>query len=389
MHHPARAGAAEAGEGEAGGREPLRDIARRIDPQEEERHAARARPLHGWTAGGRPARTTRRTAPPPPPCRAAGPAPPPGTARRASPARSPRSSAGRPGSATAASGELGAAACSTASTASRASSRASWKAIWKPRLSRGSISDSIRRAAGRVVAAERAVERPDRDGQPVPLAQPLGEGVVHLGRRDRHLGGDRLGGLLQLGENDWRARRTGRAPPRWAAGCAGPDGSAIPPASSRATRQARYSASTARAALGLDPASCAQFRLRHRVRAEQRVGEHLAQLDLELPLLAAREHRELHPQRLRQLDEQRGGDGALVVLDEVQVAGRDAEPRRQRLLRKLPLGRSRRTVRPIRVRVMFSGFGFTRFTDRQASCANPHRIAPVRGIFRLNFAPAM
>ena len=41
-----------------------------------------------------------------------------------------------------ASGDDGAASASTASTASRASSSASWNAMWKPRLSRGSVSDS-------------------------------------------------------------------------------------------------------------------------------------------------------------------------------------------------------------------------------------------------------
>ena len=111
----------------------------------------------------------------------------------------------------------------------------------------------------------------------------------------------------------------------------------MPLASSRATRQARYSASTARAAFGLPAASALDLRLRHRVGAEQRVGEHLAQPDLELPLLGAGERREIDPQRLGQLDQQAGGDGALVVLDQVQVARRDAEPGRQRLLRQLPL----------------------------------------------------
>ena len=43
-----------------------------------------------------------------------------------------------------ASGEEGAASRRTASIASRASSNTSWKAMWKPRLSRGSDSDRVR-----------------------------------------------------------------------------------------------------------------------------------------------------------------------------------------------------------------------------------------------------
>ena len=47
---------------------------------------------------------------------------------------------------------------------------------------------------------------------------------------------------------------------------------------------------------------------------------------------------QIDPQGLGELDQQRGGDRALIVLDQVQVAGGDAEPGRQRLLRQAPLG---------------------------------------------------
>ena len=44
------------------------------------------------------------------------------------------------------------------------------------------------------------------------------------------------------------------------------------------------------------------------------------------------------PQRLGQLDQQRGGHGALVVLDQVEIAGGNAKPGGQRLLRQAPFG---------------------------------------------------
>ena len=149
VHHPARAGAAEPGERKAGGREPLGDIAGRIDAQEEERHPARARPLQRrqavaglLEADAEPrrqrldivAQVARR---------------PRRTARRASAGRRRCSSAGRCGSAPPPPASWARPRPAAPPPASRASSSASWKAMWKPRLSRGSISDRIRlRAAG-------------------------------------------------------------------------------------------------------------------------------------------------------------------------------------------------------------------------------------------------
>ena len=98
----------------------------------------------------------------------------------------------------------------------------------------------------------------------------------------------------------------------------------MPLASSRATRQARYSASTARAACGLPAAMASTSCVGHGLGAEQRVGESLAQSDLELALLRAGQLAQVDAQRLGELDQQGGGDGALVVLDQVQIAGRNA-----------------------------------------------------------------
>ena len=94
----------------------------------------------------------------------------------------------------------GAASRTAVSTASRASSSASWNAIWKPRLSRGSVSDSAsERAAGSnrrsAPASGRTVTL-----QPVRAAQPLGQRVVHLVRRRGEFRGDRLGRRLQRRE---------------------------------------------------------------------------------------------------------------------------------------------------------------------------------------------
>jgi hypothetical protein len=46
---------------------------------------------------------------------------------------------------------------------------------------------------------------------------------------------------------------------------------------------------------------------------------------------------EVHAEHLGQLEQHRRRDGALVVLDEVQVARRDAEAGGERLLRHRPL----------------------------------------------------
>ena len=66
--------------------------------------------------------------------------------------------------------------------------------------------------------------------------------------------------------------------------------------------------------------------------SEQRIGEHLPQPRLELPLLAAGEGGEVHLQSLGELDQQASGDRALLVLDQVEVAGGDAEARGEGLL---------------------------------------------------------
>ena len=58
----------------------------------------------------------------------------------------------------------------------------------------------------------------------------------------------------------------------------------------------------------------------------------------DLPLLAARERGEIDLQRFGQLDQQAGGDRALLMFDKIEVAGRDAQTGSQSLLGEPLLG---------------------------------------------------
>jgi hypothetical protein len=80
-------------------------------------------------------------------------------------------------------------------------------------------------------------------------------------------------------------------------------------------------------------------RIGHLFHAQQRVGKHFLQADFQLAFLGARQRGEIHPQHFGQLDQQAGGDVALVVLDQVQIAGTDTKPLSQGLLGK-PLFRA-------------------------------------------------
>ena len=84
-----------------------------------------------------------------------------------------------------------------------------------------------------------------------------------------------------------------------------PEGSAMPPASSRATRQARYSASTARAAFGAAAGELGDLRLGHRIEPSNGSAKAsrrpTSSCRSPLPDSVA----EIDPQRLGQLDQQR------------------------------------------------------------------------------------
>ena len=113
-----------------------------------------------------------------------------------------------------------------------------------------------------------------------------------------------------------------------------PVGRAMPPLSSRATRQARYSASMARPALGALPAKV-------EISSSGTCSSPSSGSDStsRSPVSSAFSRR---PERAAistssasvSLMQQGRGDGALVVLDQVQVAGGNAEPGGQRLLRQ-------------------------------------------------------
>ena len=78
----------------------------------------------------------------------------------------------------------------------------------------------------------------------------------------------------------------------------------MPFASSRATRQARYSANTARAACGLPAASASTSCSGTSSAPKQRIAEGFPQPDLQLALLCAGQLPQVDPQRLGQLDQQ-------------------------------------------------------------------------------------
>ena len=102
----------------------------------------------------------------------------------------------------AASGEVGAAARRALPPPPRAPPAArAGRPSGNPRLSRGSDSDSTSSACRRIVAAQRAVQLLHRHAQAMLSAQPLGDGVVHLGRASPPRScGERLGRLFQRGE---------------------------------------------------------------------------------------------------------------------------------------------------------------------------------------------
>ena len=212
--------------------------------------------------------------------------------------------------------------------------------MWKPRLSRGSVSDSVQPPAGRVVAAQRAGQGGDRHRQPVLLPQPLGDGVVHLGRR-----GDAISAAI--------ASAAASSSAKWL------------PRSSKKSRASSFGSRTRRPGRQRDAAGVlarhapGAIQRQHRARRIRRAAGQrrrppppapasrpssgsaktsrrpLSSCLLARPDSAARSTRSVSPS----LISSDGGHRALVVLDQVQVAGGDAEPGGQRLLRQ-PLFRA-------------------------------------------------
>ena len=185
----------------------------------------------------------------------------------------------------------------------------------------------------RVEAAHRPVQGAHLHAQAVAPAQALGDGMVHLRGRRRDLGADPLGRRFQDGEV---VRAVLEEVPRLLVRQQHPaargqgDARGVLPRDAQRAVQGEHAP---RGGGGLDGQG-PQLRLRHRPEAQHGVGQHLAQAALQLALRLARQGRQVHLQRVRQLEQQRGGDAALVVLDQVEVGGRDAQPGRQRLLRE-------------------------------------------------------
>src|SRR3954462_15329586 len=70
----------------------------------------------------------------------------------------------------------------------------------------------------------------------------------------------------------------------------------------------------------------AQFLLGNVDLAEQRVGEDLVEFGEEAVLVGGREVAQVEVVGLRQPQQDRGGHGTLVTLDQIDIARRDAEP---------------------------------------------------------------
>jgi hypothetical protein len=152
-----------------------------------------------------------------------------------------------------ASGVDGSAPAMAASTASRASSSIRVKAIWKPRDSRGRDSDRCRTRAAASWRRSAPSSGPTRTVRPwsrrrrSAMAWSISAGRLPSSLPMLSAASSSAGKWFARSWKKSRASSVGSRMRR-------PVGSAMPEASSRATRQARYSASTARAALGAEAA---------------------------------------------------------------------------------------------------------------------------------------
>jgi hypothetical protein len=89
------------------------------------------------------------------------------------------------------------------------------------------------------------------------------------------------------------------------------------------------------------------FRRGHRLGAEQRIAQRLAQGDFQPPLRRSGQVAQIDAQGLGDPDQEAAADAALIVLDQVQIAGRDAKTSAEACCDRRRSVRSRRTVRPI------------------------------------------
>jgi hypothetical protein len=154
-------------------------------------------------------------------------------------------------------------------------------------------------------------------------AQALGDRVVHLGGCCAKLAAKRLGGFLEQGEmvgvfgEDVARLLLRQQQP--AAGGQRDTARVLARHAPGAIQRQHRGTRAGRSSQGGD------LRLRHRFHTQVGVRQRLAQHHFRLAFRLARELRELHAQGRAELEQQARGDGALVVLDEVEVAGRDAQ----------------------------------------------------------------
>jgi hypothetical protein len=86
--------------------------------------------------------------------------------------------------------------------------------------------------------------------------------------------------------------------------------------------------------VGRRPHELGELPARERVLLEQRVAEHLGEVAHQPPVLVGGEGAQVDVERAREAQQQLRGERPAVVLDEVEVARRHAEPLRERGLRQ-------------------------------------------------------
>jgi hypothetical protein len=188
-----------------------------------------------------------------------------------------------------------------------------------------------------VVAAEGVGERAYGDGDAVAAAEAFGDGVVGFGGLDGEFGGEGFGGFFEAGEVvgvfvEEVSHFLGGEEDS-AAGWEG-DAAAFVPGDAEGAVEGEEGAGGGGGCAG----EVGEFGVGHGVGGEEGVGEDFAELGFDLAFGGAGEGGEIDGEGFGDLDEEGGGDGALVVLDEVEVAGGDAEAEGEGLLGHGALG---------------------------------------------------
>ena len=204
----------------------------------------------------------------------------------------------------------------------------------------------------------------------VPVGQPGSRRRGEALRLGVQLGGQRLAGLVQIGEEvalaldivahpvRWRQRQTGVA-------LLGPRGltefGEAPAVGVRPVKP-HDRVGDARRCLG----HLRHLVARHRQVAKQRIGEHLGEIARVGRLLVGREAADIDVVRLGQAQQHLGRDRALIALQIVQIAWADAE-----ILRHAGLGEALVTAQPPQPRPQ-KQLAFERLRHALSIVTNPH-----------------